>query len=148
MSVFEPVVDELPDYIAAFIVFMREQPAITALCPANRITGELLHMPAMSWGIWIGKTGGDGSDRDVPILRVALELRTYGPTKREAMRLFRRVKPALEPARRLNVGFTRAGCLVYGVSLTSAPLEMVDPSDDTPFVISRWRADVSEVPQP
>ena len=137
---------ELPDYIGALILYLREAPGVTALCPPERITGELLNMPAKTWGLWVGKIGGDGSHPYLPSYSALLEMRCYAATKYEAMRLFRRTKPVLEPLGRSGGStFTRAGCTVLDLTMTSSPMEMVDPIDDSPFVLTRWRAVVSEV---
>lgn len=140
-------VTELPDYIAAIIAQLRAQPAIIELCASARISGELANLPPNDWGIYIGKAGGDGSDPYIPHMYVILETRCFGPNKYRAMQLFRRMKPALEPISRENCGFVRAGCAVLDLRLTGGPTELVDPTDDSPFVLARWRARISEVPQ-
>jgi hypothetical protein len=140
-------VTELPDYIAAIIARLREVPALAELSGSLLITGEMRDLATRRWGIYIGKTGGDESRPYTPILNATIEARCYGPNKYESMRLYRRLKPALEPTDRTGCGFVRAGCAILDIHQTGGPQEMIDPTDDAPFVLSRWRAMVAETPQ-
>lgn len=142
------VVTEIPDYIAAIIEQLRSIPAIMELSGSLLISGEMRDIGTRRWGIYVGKTGGDESWPYVPILNAQLETRCYGPNKYESMRLYRRLKPALEPLDRSGCGFVRAGCCILDIHQTAGPQELVDPTDDSPFVLARWRVLVAESPQP
>lgn len=139
-------VQVIPDYVGALIAYLRAQTAVTDLVPAERITGRLPDAEGMPrFHITFQKTGGGGNDRYVPIMKPRVDMRCYGATPYEAMRLFRTVNPYLVPQSR-NVGFRATDCLVLDVNLELNVVGDVEPDTGWPRTWCSYRLTVMEVP--
>lgn len=135
----------VPDYIGAMIVRLRADTNVTALCPAERITAQRKNVPAKSSGVVLSKSGGAGSDPDVPLMWLRVDVKCYGANELAAVNIWRTVHHALEPATRHGIAYTAAGCRVMDTHLEAGPVELVDPDDDSPFVFAPYRVLINEV---
>lgn len=97
---------EIPDYIGALIAYWRGLSSIAAIVPSASIRGKIpAGTPAFTPYLVPTKAGGS-EDPYAPILRPRIDVRCYGKTEYEAMRLFRVVHPTLIPIDRRSFTIT------------------------------------------
>ena len=134
----------MPDWLAAVIAYLQADPDVTALCPAAAIRQTPPNdLGAPTYAVSVQRSGGYGARATVPLMDTRVDVRCYGPTPYESVRLWRAVHAALEGDRQAN-GFTAAGCRVLNITLSSAPIDdLVDES--WPLTIASYEMLVSEV---
>lgn len=113
----------MPEWLAAFVAYLQADDGVTAICATDAIRQEPPQgSGAPTYAIGLQRAGGFGTRVYTPELQARLDIRCYGPTAYESMRLWRTVQAALEGDRQRN-GFTAAGCRVKDIHLISAPVD-------------------------
>lgn len=136
---------QMPDYIAAIVAYLRDQPVVTDLCPPQNIAPRMPVLLDDNGGtvppknfITVGGVPGF-QHRDLPILMPRFYLRTFGSTGFNAMNLWRACHSALapsDPSRHIN-GFERVGCRVYDIAIVNTPITMVEEGWESRYTIYR-----------
>lgn len=133
----------MPDAIALAVAYLRGLPAVTSLV-STRIYGNELHrsietqMPIKV--IVIRASGGRPDDGYLPLGRPRIDVRCYGETPIEAMRVHREAYWALKSLRR----FTNGDGLLHSATPESGAINLREPGGDWPFVLSTHILRVAE----
>lgn len=144
MSVTYP---ERADWIAALLVYTRQQAGILDLMAASRVTGQRSDVPVGSRGIVFEKAGGIGdrfgTDAPSPKATRRVDVNIYGPNEYERLRVWRRLSPIL--IRISGIRIEAANCLITDIREAAAPAEIPDSdvSDEMRLWWSIW-IDVTE----
>lgn len=136
----------MPDYFAAIVNFLRDQPVVTD------ITTEIVMRPIGSDANlehpirnMVTVTGVQGFPLyQGLIMSPFFELRTWGSNGYEAMKLWRACHSVLVPVSGSS-DFRKNGCHVYNISLVNTPIPLIDPTGwESRSTI--YRANVREIP--
>lgn len=140
----DPITDiTMPDYIAAIVTYLREQPALTDICPAENISPR---MPVvydetgkqLAPRNYVVVSGAPGyHHRYLPIMIPHFSIRTYGTTGFNAMNIWRACHSVLmppDPSVQVS-SFQRLGCQIYSIALVNSPITMVEGRWESRFTI-------------
>lgn len=128
------MVDEItiPDAKAAALSHLRNTQTVIDIATEQNIRGTMPARTRTSNGFYVTATKIPGGNANpwVPTSSVTLELRCYGPSAYEAMKLSRAVQGAFIPYDRRSYGFNYHGCNVYDVRLRTGHAEFPEPGYD------------------
>jgi len=138
------------DPIEAVVALARADSGLSAIT-SNRIdhrhhfgqsTGD---WPRLSRSLALIPSGGD-VNVDIAVQRPLFEVRCYGDSHHDAMKVFKKLQDFCRVNERRTVAVTEGDALVYWVTLRTAPRQLVDPtSRDAPFVSAMLQAEVAEL---
>jgi len=140
----------LADILPAVLDYLRNDVDVTALVgtrvygveapnePPFDANGNLLRFVVVSPA---GTGLGWYQRSDVPISSDRYEVRCYGPSHYEALRVYRAVHPALRQMSR----HTRNGVQLFNAQQTGGPMSLRDPDAHWPFVLAYYTIVASEV---
>lgn len=137
-----------PDPIEALVAYLRADPQVAALT-AGRVYGaelplqEAALMPRKALVVTAAGGGavGPGARSYLAVGTVRMDVRCYGETQYEAMRVFRAVHGALKGLRRHPQG----PMLLHAAYEEAGPLQTREPEVGWPLVLSVWEVLVAEM---
>lgn len=128
----------VPDPVAAFVSFLKDDPDTVALVGTRVYGGELptpvqKQMPLRC--VVLQPSGGGASGRGwLTVLGLRLDVRCYATRPDEAMAVYLAVHGALKQMRR-NV---QDGTVLHWAAPVSSAMSLRDPDAEWPFVLSVW----------
>lgn len=138
----------LPDVASAIRVLLRADTAVTAIAPAGQIyAGEMPQTESVAQpraAVIIENAGGAGDRSYVQLGRRRVDIRCYGTTPFEAMRLANQVYESLKALERNRVAATTP-TLIHAVNVESAPSAFRDADGDWPGTITTYEVVAAEV---
>ncbi len=128
----------VPDYAAAIVAHLRDQPEALAFAPGARIA---MHVPDSAdmpenW-IIVSPAGGRGQVGDGPYLSARVDVLTYGATGFEAMRGARIVAGILVPPGR-STRIRQLDCLIASVGMEGGFIRLQTPREGWPYVATPY----------
>jgi hypothetical protein len=107
-------------------------------------------MPFKTLVVTPGGNAGSAGDRSyIPVARLRADLRCYGETEYQAMRVYREAAALLKGLKRQTVtcGPTgeEVGVVLDNAILSAGPLALTDPDTKWPFVYATWGVHGSEI---
>lgn len=137
-----------PDAVVALVAYLRADTQVAALA-AGRVYGaelppqEAAQMPRKAVVVTAagGGTTGPGARSYLPLGTVRVDVRCYGETQYEAMKVWRAVHGALKRLGRCPQG----EALLHAAYEEAGPLQTREPEVGWPLVLSVWEALVAEM---
>ncbi len=137
-----------PDPVEALVVYLRADAEVAAMV-VGRVYGaelppqEAAQMPRKAVVVTAAGGGatGPGARSYLPLGTVRMDVRCYGETQYEAMKVWRAVHRALKRLGRQVQG----QALVHAVYEEAGPLQTREPEVGWPLVLSVWEALVAEM---
>ena len=140
-----------PDLLKAIIGHLLVNTTLTNLT-STRISGEFHNDwlasgdKAPSKSLLIRHNSDVNNDPDTRISFTRMDVRCYGQTGFEAMKVWNVLKPTLCPGADARNSFSRGGCRVYQVGVESGPIRTLEPDTKWPVVFGSFIFMWSEVP--
>lgn len=141
------IITPVPDHVGATVMYLRQWQNLTDTFPGVVIRSKIPDdQPSFTPFILVQKSGGGGENLYVPYYWPRIDVRCYGKTDYEAMRLWRYVHPILVPQSRRGGGWIHDDCQIVNVIMEGAPIPLEEPDDNWPFVLAVYREQVMQVP--
>lgn len=137
----------VPDPVTAIVAFLRADAEVSALVGTRVFGGELpdaesVSMPRKAAVVSaIGSPAGVGTRSLVEAGTVRMDVRSYGETPYEAIRVHWAVYEALKHMSRT----VQDGTLLHDAVIEGGPLSLRDPDTDWPFALGSYRVLAAEV---
>ena len=140
-----------PDVLGAVIGHLLADTVVTTIT-STRIGGEY-HEDWMAAGedrprkaLQLRQNGDVLTDPETRRTFTRIDVRCYGQTGFECMKVWNVTKPALCPGSDGRNSFTRKFCRIYGISHESGPFRTQEPDTKWPVVVGAFVVEWSEVP--
>jgi len=138
----------VPDVASALRVLLRADTAVTAIAPAGQIyAGEMPQTESAAQpraAVIVANAGGPAGRGYVRLGRRRVDVRCYGTTPFEAMRLANQVYESLKALQRLRIA-SPTPTLIHAVNVEGAPSPFRDADGDWPAVITTFEVVAAEV---
>ncbi len=137
-----------PDAVAALVAYLRADAEVAGLvmgrvCGAELPPQEAAQMPRKAVVVAAsgGSSIGPGARSYLPVGLMQVDVRCYGETQYEAMRVFRAVHGALKRLGRRPQG----EALLHAAYEGAGPLQTREPDVGWPMVLAVWQLLVAEM---
>lgn len=142
----------IPDVLSAVRVVLRTDATVTGLVPAAQIyAGEMPQTESVVQpraAVVLALAGGRADRGYMQIARRRMDVRCYGTTPFEAMKLANQVYESLKGLQRrrvVGVAPVTTPTLIHGINVEAGPTPLRDADGDWPMVLTTFEIVAAEV---